>query len=77
MPAAFYTVDDKTGIVEIVRVVGLTQEQTEELYNCIPDRISTASGARTFIGLTDVNVELLPASGSIYHNHYNPATIQY
>lgn len=75
MPVAFYTVDDKTGIVEIVRVVGLTADQTEELYSCVPDKINTA--ARTFIGLTDVNVELLPAAGSVYHSHYNQATIQY
>lgn len=75
MPVAFYTVDDKTGIVEIVRVVGLTSDQAEELYSCVPEKINTA--ARTFIGLTDVDVELLPAAGSVYHNHYNPATIQY
>ena len=75
MPAAFYTVDDKTGIVEIVRVVGLTQNQTEELYNCIPEKINPVT--RTFVGLVDVTVELLPATGVRYYDSCNQATIQY
>ena len=75
MPAAFYTVDDKTGIVEIVRVVGLSQDQTEELYNCIPEKLNPA--ARTFVGLVDVSVELLPATGARYYSSCNQATIQY
>lgn len=78
MPVAFYTVDDKTGIVEIVRVVGLTSDQVEELYNCVPEEINTVPGIRTFIELTEhVFVEFLPATGSEYHSHDNQETIQY